>query len=87
LSSEIKGTQTRGPLQAPPDSPAKKSKRPGVWAAHPKLMSWLVLSVGMVAILLWAARNAELLTSQRLFLVLATIGLAGLCAWIIDWEG
>jgi hypothetical protein len=49
-------------------------------------MTWLVLAVGMVAILLWATRDVALLVGQRLALIAATIGLAGLCAWIIGWE-
>ena len=36
--------------------------------------------------ILWAARDVDLLAHQRLVLVLATVGLAGLCAWIINWE-
>jgi len=47
---------------------------------------WMVLAVGMVIILLWASKDVELLLRQRLALVVATIGLAGLCVWIIGWE-
>jgi hypothetical protein len=72
---------------------APEKPRPGVlgrlesaYEAHPLLVTWAVLAVGMVAILLWASRQAELLSHQRFFLVLATVGLAGLCAWIIGWE-
>ncbi|GEM_PF-1184498 len=54
--------------------------------AHPRLLTWLVLAAGMVPILLWASRDVSLLPYQRLVLVAATIGLAGLCAWIIGWE-
>ena len=57
------------------------------WAsAHPKLAAWVVLGIGMVIVLLIAARDVGLTVSQWLFLVLATIGLAGLCVWIIGWE-
>ena len=57
------------------------------WAnAHPKLAAWLVLGIGMVVILIVAARDVGLLWNQWLFLILATIGLAGLCVWIIGWE-
>ncbi|MCL6431324.1 MAG: hypothetical protein K6V36_10795 [Anaerolineae bacterium] len=55
--------------------------------AHPRLLTWAVLAIGMVPILLWASRDVSLLLHQRLVLVAATIGLAGLCAWIIGWEG
>jgi len=53
---------------------------------HPHLTSWIGLAVGMVIILLWSAQDVALLPSQRLWLVLATIGLAGLCIWILRWE-
>ena len=54
--------------------------------AHSRLTTWLFLAIGMVAILLWTSRDTDLLFSQRLVLVLATVGLAGLCAWIMGWE-
>lgn len=53
---------------------------------HPRLTAWLVLAVGMVAILAWSARDVGLLPGQWAALILATIGLAGLCIWIIGWE-
>jgi hypothetical protein len=57
------------------------------WAARrPRLAAWVVLAIGMVVILIIAARDVGLLWNQWLFLILATIGLAGLCVWIIGWE-
>ena len=53
---------------------------------HPRLASFIVLSVGMVALLLWAARDAPLSGGQLGGLVLACIALAGACTWIISWE-
>ncbi|MBS3783866.1 MAG: GNAT family N-acetyltransferase [Anaerolineae bacterium] len=53
---------------------------------HPQLAAWFVLAVGMVAILVWTARDVGLLPGQWAALVVATIGLAGLCIWIIGWE-
>ena len=53
---------------------------------HPRLAAWLVLAVGMVAILVWSARDVGLLPAQWAALIVATIGLAGLCIWIIGWE-
>lgn len=53
---------------------------------HPRLMSWIVLAVGMVALLLWNAQDKGLLPSQMAWLVIACVGLAGACAWIIGWE-
>jgi hypothetical protein len=40
----------------------------------------------MVAMVLWSAKDVQLLAHQRAAIVLATIGLAGLCVWIIGWE-
>lgn len=57
------------------------------WAgAHPKLTAWFALALGMVIILIIAARDVGLLWNQWLWMILATIGLAGLCVWIIGWE-
>ena len=57
------------------------------WATqHPKLAAWIALAIGMVIVLIIAARDVGLLWNQWLFLILATIGLAGLCVWIIGWE-
>ena len=53
---------------------------------HPRLGSWIVLSIGMVALLLWAAYGKGLSTGQVGFLCLACVALAGACAWIISWE-
>ena len=53
---------------------------------HPRLTAWLVLAIGMVAILIWSARDVGLLPGQWTALIVATIGLAGLCVWIIGWE-
>ena len=53
---------------------------------HPLLVAFVVLAIGMVAMLLYASRDVDLLPTQRLALVAATIGLAGACVWIISWE-
>jgi len=53
---------------------------------HPRLVSWFVLALGMVVMLLWAAKDVGLLATQMLALVVATVLLAGLCVWIIGWE-
>ena len=53
---------------------------------HPRLTAWLVLAIGMVVILIWSARDVGLLPGQWAALIIATIGLAGLCVWIIGWE-
>jgi hypothetical protein len=53
---------------------------------HPMLVAWAFLAIGMVAILLYTSKDVELLVSQRLALVVATIGLAGACVWILTWD-
>ncbi len=57
------------------------------WAStHPRLSAWLVLSVGMVALLVFEARDVGLLPTQWLSLIVATVLVAGACVWIISWE-
>jgi hypothetical protein len=56
-------------------------------ARHPRLIAWAVLAVGMVIILIWAARDVGLLPGQWAALIAATILLAGLCSWIIFLDG
>lgn len=53
---------------------------------HPRLATWLILALGMVIIVVLSAREVGLLPGQMLALIVATIGLAGLCVWIIGWE-
>jgi hypothetical protein len=53
---------------------------------HPRIVAWIALAIGMVIILLWAAKDVGLLPSQLLALSIATVILAGLCVWIIGWE-
>lgn len=54
--------------------------------AHPNLASWLVLSAGFLAVLGWTARDVGLGAAQWLWLAVAAVLTAGLCAWIISWE-
>ncbi len=56
------------------------------WNEHPTLSNWAVLAVGFVIILVWSARDVGFLPSQWAVLILATVALAGLCAWILSWE-
>lgn len=58
----------------------------GFLSKHPRLASWIVLSVGMVVILLWSAQGVELSARQLAWLAVACVALAGACAWIIGWE-
>ena len=87
MSSESQPSMGMGGLRAPaPGKRAAFARLRSLAEAHPRLLTWAVLAVGMVAILLWAAHDQPLLLHQRLVLVVATVGLAGLSAWIIHWE-
>ncbi|MDQ7030878.1 MAG: hypothetical protein Q9O62_14440 [Ardenticatenia bacterium] len=57
-----------------------------LWERRPYLTSWVILAVGMVAILLWSSRDVPLELAQRFWLIVATVALAGLCVWILSWE-
>lgn len=52
---------------------------------HANLASWLILSVGMVAILVFSARDVGLQGMQWFWLVVITVLVAGACVWIISW--
>jgi hypothetical protein len=54
--------------------------------AHPNLVAWVFLAVAMVAMVLYAGKDVGFLPLQTLALVVATVVLAGLCVWIINWE-
>jgi hypothetical protein len=54
-------------------------------SAHPNLTAWVVLALGMVAILVWEARDVGLEGMQWFWLILVTILVAGACIWIISW--
>jgi len=56
------------------------------WNNYPVFTNWLILAIGMVIILFFSARHVGFLPGQWAALMGATIGLAGLCAWIISWE-
>lgn len=53
---------------------------------HPRISAWVVLSVGMVALLVIEARNVGLLPTQWIALIVTTVLVAGACIWIISWE-
>ena len=53
---------------------------------HPRISAWVVLAAGMVALLVYEARNVGLLPSQWIALIIATVLVAGACIWIISWE-
>ncbi|GAP61837.1 MAG: hypothetical protein D6802_00210 [Ardenticatenia bacterium] len=56
------------------------------WNEHPYLTAWIALSIGMVAILLYALRGVDATALQQFWMVVATIAVAGLSVWILSWE-
>lgn len=52
---------------------------------HPNLTAWIVLALGMNAILLFEARDVGLLPMQWFWLILITTLVAGACIWIVSW--
>lgn len=53
---------------------------------HPWLSMGIILAMGMVAIMIWAAWHVGFNARQWAWLIVVTIGLAALCTWIISWE-
>ncbi len=56
-----------------------------ITAGHPQLTAWGALAVGMVAILIWSAKDVGFNPQQWAALIITTILLAGACVWIIGW--
>lgn len=56
------------------------------FSRHPRFFTWLILAGGMVPILIWTAKDVGFYPGQWAALIISTIILAGLCAWIIGWE-
>ena len=60
---------------------------PARWSmVHPRLAAWIVLSVGMVAILVYEARDVGLKAGNWFALIVATVLVAGACIMIVSWE-
>lgn len=54
-------------------------------SSHPNLSAWIILAIGMVAILTFEARDVGLQLSQWIWLIIITVLVAGACIWIIRW--
>ena len=77
--------------ESPPTAPEVAPDRArggalGFYDRHPLIVAWVVLAIGMVAILLYTSRDVGLLPSQTFAMVVATVALAGACVWIISWD-
>lgn len=55
-------------------------------STHPRLAAWIVLSVGIVILLFINAGDAGLQPLNWVALIVASVGVAGLCVWIVSWE-
>jgi hypothetical protein len=53
---------------------------------YPRISAWVVLSVGIVAILIYEARDVGLTATNWIALIIASIVVSGLCIWIVSWE-
>lgn len=53
---------------------------------HPRLSAWVILSAGMIALLVYEARDVGLKTGNWIALIVATILVAGACILIVSWE-
>jgi len=59
---------------------------PQIWRLSrysPRVMRFIALAVPMLALVLYAMRDVSLEPSQRLWLAVATLGLAAVSAWVI----
>ncbi|HEY3110177.1 MAG TPA: hypothetical protein VGL23_15550 [Chloroflexota bacterium] len=74
------------PAEETPAAPEPRGGLLGFYDRHPLIVAWLVLAIGMVAILLYTSRDVGLLPSQTFAMVIATVALAGACVWIISWD-
>lgn len=52
---------------------------------HPSLSAWIVLALGMNAILIFEASDVGLAPMQWFWLILITTLVAGACIWIVSW--
>ena len=53
--------------------------------SHPNLSAWAVLAIGMIILVVFAARDVGLNGLQWFWLVVINILVAGACIWIISW--
>lgn len=79
-------SQEKRSTAADPDDERASGGLRGFASRHPQLAAWAVLAVVMVVMVIWSARDVGLLPGQFAAIILATIGLAGLCVWIIGWD-
>lgn len=52
---------------------------------YQNLFLWLILSLGMIGILVFEAREVGLTFSQWFWLIFIVVLVAGACIWIVSW--
>lgn len=52
---------------------------------YPNIFYWIILSIGMIGILVFEAREVGLNFSQWFWLIFIVILVAGACVWIVSW--
>ncbi len=57
-----------------------------IFDTYPRISMWGVLSAGIIALLVYEARDVGLTTGNWIALIIASIVVAGLCIWIVSWE-
>lgn len=57
-----------------------------IFDTYPRISMWVVLSVGIIGLLVYEARDVGLTTGNWIALIIASIVVAGLCIWIVSWE-
>ncbi len=53
---------------------------------YPRISAWVVLSAGIIALLVYEARDVGLSTGNWLALIIASVVVSGLSIWIVSWE-
>jgi len=57
------------------------------WASqHPRIAAWLVLSIGIIAMVMYEGRDVGLLPGQWVAIIVASVLVSGACIWIVSWE-
>ena len=52
---------------------------------YPNISMWIALAVGMIAILVFEARDVGLSGLQWFWLIVIVVLVAGACVWIVSW--
>lgn len=53
---------------------------------RPRISAWVVLSLGIIALLIYEGRDVDLTFTNWVALIVASILVSGLCIWIVSWE-